>query len=124
MVEELPEAVGSYEQVCHHEVGSVAPYFCLTLSLYYNLQRVDIIYIGTPNISHFPDALAALQAGKHCLLEKPATLNAGEWKTLSALAKDKSLFLMEGKQQRTSREFFPSVNPISVLQLSGPDFSL
>ncbi|OWZ27420.1 hypothetical protein C347_06196 [Cryptococcus neoformans AD2-60a] len=76
MVEELPEAVGSYEQVCHHE-------------------RVDIIYIGTPNISHFPDALAALQAGKHCLLEKPATLNAGEWKTLSALAKDKSLFLME-----------------------------
>lgn len=76
------------------------------LSLYYKLQRVDIIYIGTPNTSHFPDALAALQAGKHCLLEKPATLNAREWKTLSALAKDKGLFLMEGKQQRTSREFF------------------
>jgi hypothetical protein len=59
-------------------------------------KDVDIIYVGTPNTSHYNDAMAALQAGKHCLLEKPATLNAGQWKTLSELAKSKKLFLMEG----------------------------
>lgn len=68
--------------------------------------------MGTMNISHFDDALLALKAGKHCLLEKvgfrliseptissrqPATLNAEEWKVLSDLAKQKDVFLMEGQ---------------------------
>lgn len=59
------------------------------------------------NTCHFDDAKLALDAGKHCLLEKvcrrkeladvkPATLNAAEWKVLATLAKEKKLFLMEG----------------------------
>jgi dihydrodiol dehydrogenase / D-xylose 1-dehydrogenase (NADP) len=67
-----------------------------------------IIYVGTMNTCHFDDAKLALDAGKHCLLEKvrfglestdeqPATLNAAEWKVLAGLAKEKNVFLMEGK---------------------------
>jgi len=33
--------------------------------------EVDIVYISTPHIQHRSDALAALAAGKHVLVEKP-----------------------------------------------------
>jgi predicted dehydrogenase len=33
-------------------------------------QDVNIVYVGTMNIAHFDDAKLALEAGKHCLLEK------------------------------------------------------
>lgn len=37
---------------------------------------VDAVSICTPNNMHAPIAIAALQAGKHVMLEKPMTLNA------------------------------------------------
>lgn len=36
-----------------------------------------------------------MEAGKNCLLEKPATLNAAEWKHLVSIAKENDVFLME-----------------------------
>lgn len=39
---------------------------------------IDIIDIGTPNSSHYEIALAAAQAGKHILLEKPMAMNLTE----------------------------------------------
>jgi len=39
---------------------------------------IDIIAIATPNHLHAAQAVAAAQAGKHILLEKPTALNAGE----------------------------------------------
>jgi len=69
----------------------------------YNHPDVDIIYVGTPHTSHFEDCKNALEARKHVLLEKPATLNKAEFKVLSDLAKSKNLFLMEAVWTR----FFP-----------------
>ncbi|KAI5118028.1 hypothetical protein M0805_004893 [Coniferiporia weirii] len=79
-----PKARGSYAEV-------------------YTDPDVDIIYVGTPHTCHFEDAKNALEAGKHVLLEKPATLNQAEFKVLSELAKSKNLFLMEAVWTR----FFP-----------------
>ncbi|EJD01504.1 NAD-binding protein [Fomitiporia mediterranea MF3/22] len=69
----------------------------------YSDPNVDIIYVGTPHSCHFEDAKNALDAGKHVLLEKPATLNQAEFEVLSKLAKSKNLFLMEAVWTR----FFP-----------------
>ncbi|OOQ84561.1 oxidoreductase [Penicillium brasilianum] len=41
-----------------------------------NDQSIDAVYIALPNGWHYEWALRCLQAGKHVLLEKPATSNA------------------------------------------------
>lgn len=43
---------------------------------------VDAVYIASPNALHVDQALAALRAGKHVLLEKPAALALAEWEAL------------------------------------------
>lgn len=56
---------------------------------------MDIVYIGTLHPTHYEDAKAALEAGKHVLVEKPATLNAAEWVDLVRIATERKLFIME-----------------------------
>lgn len=49
-------------------------------------EDVDLIVIATPNTEHFPLALAAMDAGKHVVVDKPFTLDLAEAKTLRAAA--------------------------------------
>lgn len=46
---------------------------------------------------HHVPAKAALESGKNVLPEKPATLNAAEWKDLCSIAKKNGVFFMESK---------------------------
>lgn len=46
------------------------------------LQQVDIVYIATQTESHFPLAQMAIMAGKHVLIERPATENAEQTQRL------------------------------------------
>jgi predicted dehydrogenase len=39
---------------------------------------IDAVHITTPNVSHFPIAKAAFEAGKHVLCEKPLAMNVAE----------------------------------------------
>ena len=48
---------------------------------------VDLVSIATPPSEHKEMALAALEAGKHVLLEKPTAMNAAEAEELVAAAK-------------------------------------
>ena len=57
---------------------------------------VDAVVIATPVYTHFHLARAALQAGKHVLVEKPITSNAGQARELVELAKKNALTLMVG----------------------------
>lgn len=59
--------------------------------------EVDIVYIGTPHALHKEACLAAVEAGKHVLCEKPITINARDAKEVVAAARAKGVFLMEGK---------------------------
>jgi predicted dehydrogenase len=56
---------------------------------------IDAIYIATPHHRHFPDALAAIDAGKHVLVEKPLALNAGEARRLAEAARQRNVMCME-----------------------------
>lgn len=49
--------------------------------------EIDAVHVCTPNALHFPMAMAAMEAGKHVLCEKPLAVSAEEGRQLVALAK-------------------------------------
>lgn len=50
---------------------------------------LQLIVIPTPNDTHFPLAKAALNAGKHVVVDKPFTVTLSQARELDALAKAK-----------------------------------
>jgi predicted dehydrogenase len=61
---------------------------------------VDIVYISTPHPLHAENAILALEAGKHVLVEKPFTLNAAEASRVRDVAAEKGLLAMEAMWTR------------------------
>ncbi|MEJ3404927.1 Gfo/Idh/MocA family oxidoreductase [Rathayibacter sp. YIM 133350] len=61
---------------------------------------VDIVYVGTPHPFHADNAALVLDAGKHVLVEKPFTLNAGEARRVVELAREKNLLVLEAMWTR------------------------
>lgn len=47
---------------------------------------IDLVVIATPNDTHFPLAVAALEAGKHVVIDKPFSLDVAQAKALICLA--------------------------------------
>ncbi len=58
-------------------------------------DSVDALYVATPNSVHFDQCLAALEAGKHVLVEKPATVDAAQFAVLMDAAKANKVVLLE-----------------------------
>lgn len=56
---------------------------------------IDAIYLPLPNELHLPWTVAAADAGKHVLCEKPLALNAIEAKTMVDHCRDRGVLLME-----------------------------
>jgi len=61
---------------------------------------VDLVYVATPHPWHYPNAALALDAGKHVLVEKSFTLNAGQAQQLVTQAADQELLIMEAMWTR------------------------
>src|SRR5438105_340011 len=51
------------------------------------LEEVDVVVIGTPNHLHHRMAVAALEAGKHVIVEKPLAVTLEEAEDVVARAK-------------------------------------
>ncbi|PKE29452.1 oxidoreductase [Rahnella sp. AA] len=66
---------------------------------------LDLIVIPTPNDTHFPLARAALNAGKHVVVDKPFTVTLAQAKELDALAKEKGLLLSVFHNRRWDSDF-------------------
>lgn len=64
----IPNRVGSYEEVAKD-------------------PKVDICYVGMLHPFHFENALAALQNGKHVLVEKPSTCSESDSNELVRLVR-------------------------------------
>jgi predicted dehydrogenase len=77
--------------------------------------EVDVVYVSTPHPMHHPDAMLALRAGKHVLVEKPFTMNAAEAEEIVAEARSRGLFAMEAMWAR----FLPHTREIRRLLAEG-----
>lgn len=69
---------------------------------------VDIVYVATPHSEHHAQALLALNAGKHVLIEKAFARNAAEAKDILDTAKAKGLLAMEAMWTR----FLPGIDVV------------
>ena len=76
---------------------------------------VDIIYVATPHPLHADNAIMALNAGKHVLIEKPFTINAREAQAIVDLAASKGLVALEAMWTR----FLPHMLRIREIVASG-----
>lgn len=61
---------------------------------------VDAVVVATPDRFHLSLAAAAMQAGKHVLVEKPLAPNVVDAQTLAALAERTELILQVGSMKR------------------------
>lgn len=59
-------------------------------------ENVDAIHIATPNSTHFPLCLEALERGKHVLVEKPMALTSRDAFRLARLSEERNLVLQVG----------------------------
>ncbi|ACL38247.1 oxidoreductase domain protein [Pseudarthrobacter chlorophenolicus A6] len=76
---------------------------------------VDVVYIATPHPMHHANALLALNAGKHVLVEKSFTMNAREAQDIVDLAESKGLVALEAMWTR----FLPHMIRIRELIAEG-----
>lgn len=66
---------------------------------------IDLVVIATPNASHFELAQAALNAGKHVVVDKPCTVTLAETEALLALAQAKGRVLTVFQNRRFDADF-------------------
>jgi predicted dehydrogenase len=78
-------------------------------------RRVDAVIVATVNDALAPLALAAIQAGKHVLLEKPGALNAGQLRRLRAAAESAHVRVRLGYNHR----FHPALRKARELVEAG-----
>ncbi|MBV8078208.1 MAG: Gfo/Idh/MocA family oxidoreductase [Planctomycetaceae bacterium] len=61
---------------------------------------VDLVYIATPPFLHHPQAMAALEAGKHVIIEKPLALTVAQADEMIAAAQRLDRLLVANLMQR------------------------
>ena len=61
---------------------------------------VDVVYISSTHPFHAEQALAALEAGKHVLVEKPTALTVHDTERVLETARERGLFAMEAMWTR------------------------
>ncbi len=76
---------------------------------------LDAVHVCTPNALHFPMAMAALEAGKNVLCEKPLATTVAEAEQLAAKAKEKNLANCTFHNLR----YYPMVQQMRRLRESG-----
>ncbi|SKB55341.1 Gfo/Idh/MocA family oxidoreductase [Dyadobacter psychrophilus] len=68
-------------------------------------ESIDLVFICTPNDTHFPYAMDALENGKHVVIEKPFSATEEEARQLVALAEQKGLILTAYQNRRWDSDF-------------------
>src|ERR1041385_3704015 len=66
-------------------------------------EDINLVYIATPPFLHHPQAIKALQAGKHVICEKPLAMDLKQADELIATASQNRLLLVTNLMQRYNR---------------------
>ncbi len=82
----IPKAYGSYQQLLDD-------------------RDIDAVFIGLPNALHPPWAIAALNAGKHVLCDKPLGVTADDVTQMIDAAQANKRLLMEGFMYQYHRQY-------------------
>jgi myo-inositol 2-dehydrogenase/D-chiro-inositol 1-dehydrogenase len=84
----------------------------------------DIIDIATPSHTHREIALAAMQKGKHVLLEKPMAITLDDCKAIVAGARDHGVHLAVGHELRLSSQWGRVKDIIAAGTIGDPQYVL
>jgi len=66
---------------------------------------VDMVLIATPNDFHKPIAIAAMEAGKHAICEKPITLSSEDLREMMEVSEKTGKFLCVHQNRRWDEDF-------------------
>jgi predicted dehydrogenase len=66
--------------------------------------NIDLLIIASPNESHYPLAVAALDAGKHVVVDKPFTVKLADARSLVQLAEERAQLLSVFHNRRWDSE--------------------
>lgn len=58
-------------------------------------KDLDVIYLASPNCCHVRQAMTAMEAGKHVVVEKPLAVTQAEAELLARTARRQNVFLLE-----------------------------
>ncbi|KAJ7937184.1 hypothetical protein B0H13DRAFT_1944650 [Mycena leptocephala] len=124
----LPEyftLVSVLERNPQSEGGKLRERFGVSAKIHNNLDQVladpeiELVIIGTPSPTHYSYAKAALEAGKHVLVDKPVTSTSAEARELGELAKAKGLILYPFQNRRFDSDFL-ALKKLLSLPASSP----
>ena len=82
----LAQVAARFPQIARHEAPEVV----------FRDPAIDAVVVATPTSTHYPLVKAALEAGKHVLVEKPITTKGAEADELTALAAKMGKVLLVG----------------------------
>ena len=95
-----------------------ADYCCSEYEQLLRDEAVDVVVIVSRNTQHAPQALAAIQAGKHVFLEKPMALTVDECRALQQAVAESGKQLTVGFNRRYSPTYLGLKRQLA--QRSGP----
>ncbi|MBQ0138476.1 MAG: Gfo/Idh/MocA family oxidoreductase [Kurthia sp.] len=84
-------------------------------------SEVDAVYIALPNALHHKMVILALEAGKHVLVEKPATISLNEMREISVVARRTKKQFLEGytyqhhKQHEVVQRYLPKIGDMKQI---------
>lgn len=91
--------------------------------------EIDAVYVGSPNGAHAAQAQAAVDAGVHVFLEKPATPTAAEFEALVASARARGVVVFEGMRNvydpgmAKVAELLPAVGRVRLVSFGQSQYS-
>lgn len=92
-----PERMAEAEKAGYYPYASVQEIF--------QDPEIELVTIATPNDSHKEYALAAMKAGKHVVLEKPAAMCAADYQEIMTASQSAGVLLTTHQNRRWDTDF-------------------